>query len=284
MLSPDKEISNALKADNPEDLRKALPLVLASPRQSQLIQRILHQSATNGYVDCYKIIAPLVFTKIESLSSAMHIPQAIRSAIRGKHTAIAEDLLDGVLTLAVPDALRYITTCALHPAIEMGNTALVKRILGESILFPEVKKALVCAAANSQVDVAKVLLTDLLDETKAHPRALATLATSDKDKTEEQIERMINFSQAQALAAGLLGSIKVNAHEVTALLLWPYLGVLAKIRPDTHERFNKKDIFNQIPDEVYVNLGWDDCNKLLESGIPLFVEERILRCLELCVP
>ncbi|KAL2839115.1 hypothetical protein BJY01DRAFT_250656 [Aspergillus pseudoustus] len=274
-MSPEREISNALKSDDPEALKQVLPRIRTSPRHDELIETILYETASNGFIECYKLVANEVFKRAIDLKSCMQIPPAIRACIRKNHRALADDLMTRILGMPHPEPRRLLMTCAFQCAVEAENTSIVKRVLDDDIPYPELQKAMRGAAQHCKIDVASLLLDDLMDEHKARDRAIAGKAWT------EEIERTVRLSQAQCLMVGLSTAISVKAHEIAAFLLQPYLECLAEINPASHENFKKTEIFTSLADEVYLLIGRRECKKLLKTGIPVFAGTQIARCLRM---
>ncbi|KAJ0413853.1 hypothetical protein BJY00DRAFT_319415 [Aspergillus carlsbadensis] len=259
MVSPERELMNALKLDNPSALSKILPKVHVSPREYELIERILYDTASNGYFNSYKLIADQVFRKAVDVKSSMRIPPAIRASIRKGHCAVAEDLVTRILAMKNPEPRRFLMVCAFHCAVEADDTVIAGRILKEDIPYAEFLKAMSGAAASCSMEVMTLLLDDLLNDKKTRSRA-----TWIASKTEQQIEHNIDLLRAQCLMTGLLSAIRAKAHEVAAFLLQPYLECLENINPVSHENFKKTDIFAELDDEVYLLLGRDE-----SAGVPV---------------
>jgi hypothetical protein len=276
MVSPEREIINALKLDNPDALRKVLPKIRASPREYELIELILYETASNGYLKSYQLIAEQVFKRAVDVKSSMRIPPAIRASIRKGHQDVAEDLVTRILGMAHPEPKRFLMVCAFHCAVEADDTLIVERILNEDIPYAEFQKATNGAAECCSMEVVTLLLDDLLDEKKTLSRAGWI-----ESKTEEEIEHYIHLLQAQCLMTALCSAIRAKTHEVAAFLLQPYLECLENISPVSHENFNKTEIFTGLDDEVYLLLGREECKKLLAAGVPVFAGKRIDRCLKM---
>ncbi|KAL3490300.1 hypothetical protein BJX62DRAFT_238280 [Aspergillus germanicus] len=244
MVSSEREIINALKLENPDALRKVLPKIHASPREYEPIELILYETASNGYLKSYQLIAEQVFKRAVDVKSSMRIPPAIRASICKGHR----------------DPRGFLMVCAFHCAVETDNMVIVERILKEDI----------------PMEVMTLLLDDLLDDKKMRSRA-----TWIQSKTEEEIEHCIHLLLAQCLMTALCSAIRAKTHEVAAFLLQPYLECLENINPVSHENFNKTEILTGLDDEVYLLLGREECKKLLAAGVPVFAGKRIDRCLKM---
>ncbi|CEL06881.1 hypothetical protein ASPCAL10050 [Aspergillus calidoustus] len=276
MVSPEREIINALKLDNPSALSKVLPKIRASPREDELIELILYETASNGYLKSYQLVAEQVFRHAVDVKSSMRIPPAIRASIRKGHRAVADDLVARILDMAQPEPRRFLMVCAFHCAVAADDTAIVERILREEILYAEFQKAMSGAAESCSMEVMTLLLDGLLDDEKTRSRAPWI-----QSKTEEEIQHNVHLLQAQCLMTALCSAIGAGAHEVAAFLLQPYLECLEDISPVSHENFNKTEIFTGLDDEVYLLLGREECKKLLAAGVPVFAGRRIDRCLKM---
>ncbi|KAL3454260.1 hypothetical protein BJX65DRAFT_302045 [Aspergillus insuetus] len=276
MVSPEREIIYALKLDNPDALRKVLPKIRPSPREYELIELILYETASNGYFKSYQLIAELIFKRDVDVKSSMRIPPAIRASIRKGHRNIAEDLVARIFGMAYPEPRRFLMVCAFHCAVEADNTLIVERILKEDIPYAEFQKAMSGAAECCSIEVMTLLLDDLLDDKKMRSRAAWI-----ESKTEEEIQHCIHLLQAQCLMTALCSAISDKTHEVAAFLLQPYVECLENINPVSHENFNKTEIFTGLDDEVYLLLGREECKKLLAAGVPIFAGKRIDGCLKM---
>jgi hypothetical protein len=191
MISPEREIINALKLDNPSALSKVLPKIRASPREYELIELILYETASNNYFKSYQLIAEQVFKRAIDVKSSMRIPPAIRASIRKGHRVVAEDLVTRILEMAHPEPRRFLMVCAFHCAVGADDTGIVERILQEDIPYAEFVKALSGAAECCSMEVMTLLLDDLLDDKKTRSRTAWI-----EVKTEEDIEHTIHLLQA----------------------------------------------------------------------------------------
>jgi hypothetical protein len=167
------------------------PQIRASPREYELIELILYETASNNYFKSYQLIAEQVFKRAIDVKSSMRIPPAIRASIRKGHRVVAEDLVTRILEMAHPEPRRFLMVCAFHCAVGADDTGIVERILQEDIPYAEFVKALSGAAECCSMEVMTLLLDDLLDDKKTRSRAAWI-----EVKTEEDIEHTIHLLQA----------------------------------------------------------------------------------------
>ncbi|KAL2812210.1 hypothetical protein BJX63DRAFT_432837 [Aspergillus granulosus] len=274
-MSPEREIYNTLKLDDPQALREALLNIRPTIRKYDLIELALYEAASNGYFESYQLVVDWVLERAADIKWSMRIPPAIRASIRKGHHDIAEDLIMKVLALPCNNSRQLLIICAFQCAVQADYISIVKRILLENISYADLSKAMRSAAERCNIEAATLLLDDLLDMNKSRIRAIAGKTNA------EEIEQNVRLSQAQCLMVGLSSAIKAKAHAIATLLLQPFLECLERINPVSHENCKKTEIFTNIEDDVHLMLGRKECKKFLESGIPVFAGKRVARCLKM---